>query len=243
MIIVYGLHHLVSDAKHVFPEGKLGDLPSRRIDRPLQQHVQMLDSGVSGFHGTKHLNVRRLYARKTRKPFSHQSNNEPGGFFLRFGLYKEEIPASVVYDGHFALVDEMRVADDYGIGRLPVNVAEKTDRYNVALYDVGKHVPRPHRRKLILVPDKHNPAAPLHRLQQCVEYENIHHGRLVHYNHVGSQRIVFVSHEKHPVSVGVLQRPMDGLCMSAGGLLDTLGSAPCGTHTLHLAPHRLKYGT
>ena len=106
---------------------------------------------------------------------------------------QKKVIVPVVEHGHFPMVDPMGIDDDHTLSGLPEYLGQCDTGQGAAVNDILKHVPGPHRGKLVAVSHHDHTGAPGHRLQQAVHQENVNHGHLIHNQHITLQRILGVA--------------------------------------------------
>ena len=89
-------------------------------------------------------------------------------------------------------VDAMRVGDDVGMRRLAENYAQAGDGDQIAVYHIAQHIPGAYGRQLVHIADKQQVRAQGERFEQVVRQRQVQHGRFVHDDQVGCQRVLGV---------------------------------------------------
>gem|GEM_PF-4259933 len=83
----------------------------------------------------------------------------------------------------------MRVLDDEALGRLAEDLAEADAGDDLRLQEVLEDLARAHRRQLVRVAHQNQPGGRGDRREEAGEEGQIHHGELVHQDHVGLQGV------------------------------------------------------
>ena len=118
----------------------------------------------------------------------------------------------------------MGAGDDAALRGLPEHLGQAHHGHSAGCDDVGQHLPRPNRRKLVDVADDQQRGMVGHRLQQRLHQHDIDHGGLVDDQQVAVERVVVAAFEAAALGVD-LEQPVDGLGLEAGRLGHALGGA------------------
>jgi hypothetical protein len=97
---------------------------------------------------------------------------------------KWKSPAAQRPLGHPTPIDEVRVHDDPALGGLPEHHGRTRHRHGSGGDDVGQHLTRPDRGKLVDVADEQQPGMVQHGLGQGVHQRHVKHRGLVHHEQV-----------------------------------------------------------
>ncbi len=226
VVVVANLHHAVAHAEDPRAMHGLGFARIRRVESLLQAPVQLADACRAPVHRAEHLDVAvGVVAELRRDALRDDVEDEVGGALGVVRREQEEIPRRAVAHRHLAAIDAVRVDDDVAILRLAEDRIEPRHRDYSAGDEVAQHVPRPHRRQLIHIAHQQEVTARLHGLEQVVHQQDVHHGRLIHDDHIRVKRIVLVARKAEAFGGFDLQQPVDRLRFQAGRLAQTFGGA------------------
>jgi len=121
------------------------------------------------------------------------------------------------------VVDAVGVADDQAAALLAEDRLQPCDRDCAAADDVAQDVTRSHAGELIRVADQQQVRVRGDGLEQVVKQRQVDHGRLIHDDHVGVERVLVVVGKA--LRRAVAQQAVDGLGGLAGRLRKALGRA------------------
>ena len=132
------------------------------------------------------------------------------------------------------MVDLMGVDDDHALAGLTEDFRQPDYRHHIRINHIPEHIARAHGRQLIGVAHQHQPRARPQRPQQRAHQKDIHHGHLVHDNHLCVQRIVLVPGKALPLAA-VFQQAMNRPRLAAGRLAHALRGAARRRTEFHLS--------
>ena len=119
VVVVADLHHLVADAEDPAAHPTLGQPGPRRVERFLQEGVEVADAHRAPVHGAEHLDFFRLQTELAWDAFLTNSTTSVGGLLRIFFLKEEEVAGvTIIQHGHLPLVDAVGVDDDVAAFRL-----------------------------------------------------------------------------------------------------------------------------
>ena len=140
LIVVLHLHDFVTLTEDKLTAPKFLLFLAGRIQCVLQISVEIVYACGPALHRTKHLDFLRAYVEIIRKTLCDKVNGCPCNLLCASLFFKEEVTASVVHCGHFAVVDFVGVGYDVAVFTLTINLGEITDGETSTAYEVTKHV-------------------------------------------------------------------------------------------------------
>ena len=212
VIIVARLHHLVADPENLAGHRQFALAARRRIQRLLQEFVQVFHAAGQSVHRRQHLHVaadiHALAGQFVPAQLDHQGRRR----FIVGDLPQLELPRAA-HVREPAAIDAVGVKNDRALPRLAENLGQPHHRRRFRPDDILQHRPRAHRRQLVDVADQHHPAAVRRRPQQIIHQQNVHHRYFVDNDHIGIDRVLLAPAEHRPAAAlraGGLQQPVDG---------------------------------
>ena len=197
VVVVARLHHLVADPED--PTGMRGFqlAARRRVQRRLQQLVQVFHAAGQAVHRRQHLHVP-----SDIDPFAWQFIAADPHYQLSGGGIVSHLPqlkiARAAHIGKLTAIDPVGVHYDLALAGLAKNLSQPHHRRCFRTDDIFQHRPRPHRRQLVDIADQYHPAAVRHCPQQIIHQQDIHHRHFVDDHHIGVNRIFFAPSEHRP---------------------------------------------
>ena len=254
LVIVLDLHDLIP-----FPEQTAVDLLLRflrilGIQVTLKDRVQPFDSQEPLPRRSHDLDLTGLGAHIPGQLLLDEHNSHPDDRIRILAPQEEEVPAFIVEDYRLPGIDLMRVHHNIALPCLAEDPGQGHHREALRGDNVFQHTSRPHRGKLVHIPDQHQPRPRHDCREQGVHQRQIHHGHLVNDDHVRFQGILTVPHKSaHTVRLLRIyiyfQEPVDSLRLIARGFGHALrrasgGSSQQDAHALAVkkADHRIDGG-
>ena len=230
IVVVFCLDYLVAQAvDHIVP-GQLGFGGRGGIQGFLQQEVQGMNAAFPLPGRREHLDiadgkggsVRRGPAEIGRQPAGCQGQHGLGRFGEgRFAL-KEEIRVLFVQQGHFAVIDQVRVHDDAAGFALAVDIRQTGAGHRAAGKNVPEDVAGADAGQLVRVADQDQPRSGRNGPQQGTHQHQVDHGSFIGDHAVRLQRMIRVPGES-PFLAAEFQQAVDGFRLGARGLRHPLG--------------------
>ena len=150
---------------------------------------------------------------------------------------EEEIPALIVNDRMFTLVDPVGIHHDVTLLRLPENRCERHRRQDLRMDHIPQHTSRSHRGKLTGISHQNKMCADRYRLQQTCHQIDVHHRHFIDDHNILLQRLLIIFSEcDRPLFriSGDFKQPVYGTGIVSCGFCHPLGrsSGRCGKSDL-----------
>ena len=154
LVVVLHLHDLV--ARRIGPAEALHPDLARRVQRPLQLHVQGPSAQSAPVHGAQHLNVAHgVEAEAGGDAFAHQPDQGLNRRLRLLGLDEVEVGGRLAPElRHQALVNAVRVGHHPAARRLAEHLGQPHHGHGVGRDQVGQHLAGADRGELVHVADQ-----------------------------------------------------------------------------------------
>ena len=229
VVVVLDLHHLVPLPEEAGAVLYLHLLDGGRVEGRLELLVQLLGAQDSFPPGDDDLDVPQGGVPIGTGEAGLAQLHHRGGGRLLPPSQEEEVAVPPVQHRQLPPDDGVGIGDDQALGRLAEHLVQVDGGHNAAGDQIPQQVSRPHRGQLVRVAHQNDLAGHLHRPQQGVHQEGVHHGHLVHNDSVTGEQVLLVPLKGKQDALGVhLQQPVDGFGLPAGYLGHPLGGAAGG---------------
>ena len=222
VVVVLDLHHLVAGGEG--PAEALHLALAGRVQGRLELDVEGARADPAPVHGAEHLDVvHRMKAETPRDAGADEFQDQGYGGLRIVRRHEVEValalgPAKV---RDRALVDAVGVDDDPAHRRLAEHLGQAHHRDRPRGDDVGQHLARSHRGKLVDVADDQQGGVVGDRLQERVHQQHVHHRRFVDHEQIAVDGTVRIPPEAAGGGID-FEQPVDGARLESR----RLGHAP-----------------
>ena len=199
LVIVAGLHDLVSLPEDRLPAHMLPPASVRGIEHALQDFIEPLNTQAAAPHGSQHLNLLRPASDILWKHLADQLHRVFVDHRNLVPLQKKEIPALVVHRQRLSLQNSVGIHDNVAPAGLPEDMAQHDGMKSPGIDQILQDASGPHTGQLVDIPDKDQPGPDGYCPEQIVKKIHIHHRHLIYNDDICLKRVI-----RSPLKIGII---------------------------------------